>query len=307
MQMLKREDANVVEPFDWNKAPVESPLFVHTVVEDNKEHFDPPEEVASKIAAVVEMVKASKNLVFFTGAGISTAAKLPDYRGPEGLWTLRLKGQEPKAGLPVEKAVPTLTHYAIKHLVDINVCKFLISTNVDGLHRRSGVPPQKLADLHGDCFRERCKKCNCVYTRLSSVLPPFLKWSCNDHRTNRQCDRCGQLLEDTIINFGELIDDNVLCTAIAHAKEADLVIVLGSSLRVPCSCHIPKLAKQMVICNLQKTPYDASAAVRIFARTDDFTRGLMTGLGIPEDRYARVAQPEPPADELQQWADTLPV
>ena len=98
--------------------------------------------------------------VVFTGAGISTSTGIPDFRGPNGVWTRQREGQAaPKASVPFSMAVPSLTHQALLALQRAGKLKFLVSQNVDCLHLRSGFPRDLLAELHGNCFVERCDAC----------------------------------------------------------------------------------------------------------------------------------------------------
>ncbi len=139
-----------------------------TDADDLDEYFDSDEVVQEKIKILNECFQNSKNCVIYTGAGISTAAKIPDYRSKTGVWTLReqvilhiiitpfyadliiSKGIEVSPGADLlDLAQPTEAHHAVKSLVDRNKCTHVISTNVDGLHLRSGLDSSKLIELHG--------------------------------------------------------------------------------------------------------------------------------------------------------------
>ncbi len=111
-------------------------------------------------------IRASKHIVIFTGAGISTPCGLPDFRGPNGIWTLRKKGLPlPPLNTPFFAAKPSYTHAAIATLAQRGIVRFVVSQNVDGLHVRSGLPLDRLAELHGNCFVERCMRCGRRYLR----------------------------------------------------------------------------------------------------------------------------------------------
>ncbi|XP_074834606.1 NAD-dependent protein deacylase sirtuin-6 isoform X2 [Carettochelys insculpta] len=110
------------------------------------EIFDPPEELERKVCALADLIRASSNVVFHTGAGISTASGIPDFRGPNGVWTMEERGLSPKFDTTFENARPSKTHMALLELQRVGILKFLVSQNVDGLHVRSGFPRGKLID-----------------------------------------------------------------------------------------------------------------------------------------------------------------
>src|SRR5687768_14250431 len=101
------------------------------------------------IATAAKWIAESKHVVVFTGAGISTDSGLPDFRGPDGVWTRRDAGLPPPA-MPVHEVRPNIAHAALVQLERKGKVQFLISQNVDGLHLASGFPANKLAELHGN-------------------------------------------------------------------------------------------------------------------------------------------------------------
>src|SRR5271157_300006 len=109
------------------------------------------------IETAARWIVEARHVVVFTGAGLSTASGLPDYRGPDGVWTRRDKGLPPPAPRgPWTDIKPNEGHFAIVDLEKMGKVQFLISQNVDGLHRASGFPQGKLAELHGNHNLMRC-------------------------------------------------------------------------------------------------------------------------------------------------------
>jgi len=244
------------------------------------------------------MVRGSKHCVLFTGGGISTSAKIPDFRGPEGVWTLKAKGLQHTESIKLESAIPTLCHMGIvslrNHFLSTGRTLYIISQNIDGLHRRSGIPSLGISELHGNSFKEVCWKCNSDYLRtfdtaLESGLGGMGCPECSPrvpkfcHCTSRKC-KCGGTLKDSIIHFGENLPKEDLQRAIDNAKSSDLCIVLGSSLTVSPANEMPKYTKknngQLCIVNMQSTRLDSTADIRIFAKTDLVVELLMEELGL---------------------------
>lgn len=262
--------------------------------DEKKEFFDTDEELEKKIDLLAKWVKESKHCVMFTGAGISTSTGIPDFRsgmntvlktGP-GVWELQAKGvsRKPGAALPnMLKAIPSLSHMAIVQMHKEGMVKFTVSQNVDGLHLRSGIPSNELAELHGNTNLEKCTTCGAKYLRDFNVRTA--RWV-HDHKTDRFCDnpKCHGPLVDSIINFGESLPSYELEESYRQAKKSDLIIVLGSSLRVNPAADIPAEAvrrkQKLVICNLQKTPLSRYSSLEIHSQIDAVMKGLLDRLGL---------------------------
>ena len=170
---------------------------------------------------------------------------------------------------------------ALVELTEKKHLKFIISQNVDGLHRKSGIPPENMSELHGNTNLEVCAKCGREHMRDIRVRTAK---NVKEHATGRTCDTpsCGGELRDTIINFGENLNENILDLGFQNCAAADLCLVMGTSLRVSPACDMPKLTAEkggnLVICNLQKTPLDNLATLCIYAKCDDIIELLMKKL-----------------------------
>ncbi|KAJ4348138.1 uncharacterized protein N0V89_009510 [Didymosphaeria variabile] len=215
------------------------------------EHFDSSarvEEVASQLAS---LIRQAEHFIVYSGAGVSTSAGIPDFRGPEGAWTKRAQGKELEFdGNKTLTAVPTATHMALVALQERGMLKCI------------------LPDFRAVSTYEK---------------------SYSDHRTGRKCavPGCNGALHDTIINFGEQLPKAAMARATTHAKKADLCLVLGSSCRVTPANSIPEYVgsskkARLAICNLQDTPLEdvADKKLRIHTKTDDLMSLVMDKLGI---------------------------
>ncbi|KAJ7960935.1 NAD-dependent protein deacetylase SRT1 [Quillaja saponaria] len=253
------------------------------------EHFDPPHVLQEKIERIAMMIKKSKHLVVFTGAGISTSCGIPDFRGPKGIWTLQREGKAlPEASLPFHRAVPSLTHMALVALENAGILKFVISQNVDGLHLRSGIPREKLAELHGNSFMETCLSCGTEYFRDFEVETIGLK------ETSRRCSdaKCGSKLKDTVLDWEDALPSKEMDPSEKHCRMADIVLCLGTSLQITPACNLPLKALRgggkIVIVNLQKTPKDKKASLVVHGLVDKVIAGVMHLLDMQIPPFVRI-------------------
>ncbi|XP_020571070.1 NAD-dependent protein deacetylase SRT1 [Phalaenopsis equestris] len=253
------------------------------------EVFDPPVVLQRKIEELAMIIKKSKHLVAFTGAGISTACGIPDFRGPKGVWTLQREGKGvPEASLPFHRAMPSLTHMALVELERNGILKFVISQNIDSLHLRSGIPREKLAELHGNSFSELCPSCGTEYLRDFEVETIGMKL------TRRQCSdvKCGAKLRDTVLDWGDALPVKEMNPAEQHCKMADVVLCLGTSLQITPACNLPLKSLngggRIIIVNLQPTPKDKKASLVIHGQVDKVIAGVMHFLNLQIPPYVRI-------------------
>ncbi|KAG5853522.1 hypothetical protein ANANG_G00026860 [Anguilla anguilla] len=232
-----------------------------------EEVFDSAEDLQDKVQRLAAAVRQARHLVVYTGAGISTAASIPDYRGPQGVWTQLQKGRAVSAS-DLSEAEPTLTHMCIRALQRQELVQHVVSQNCDGLHLRSGLPRHALSELHGNMFIEVCASCSPAreFVRLFDVTERTapLNWR----------------------------------GAAAAAERADLILCLGSSLKVlkkyTCLWSMSRPASRrpkLYIVNLQWTPKDDLATLKIHGKCDDVMRLLMKELDIPIPAYHKTEDP----------------
>ena len=229
-------------------------------------------ELEDRINLAAEWIAKSENLVIFTGAGISTDSGLPDFRGPNGVWTRRDKGLPPPKSLPRDQVKPNQGHYAIVELMEIGKLDYVISQNVDGLHVKSGIPFEKLAELHGNMYFMKCLECGKKMT-FEDAGWDKTKWG-KGYRTNRirkgqpKCPDCGGRIINSIVNFGDPLPEDDLYESLKRSKTADVFFVIGSSLVVTPAADMPGIAKKngakLIILNRGETPYDRVADIRFF-------------------------------------------
>lgn len=246
-------------------------------------------ELDNKIENLAKLIKNAKHAVFLTGAGISTSAGIPDYRGPEGVWTKKIKGEN--ACLPVDKilcATPTKAHMSIFRLIEKGFAKYVITQNVDGLHRKSGLKLfDRLTELHGCTFVEKCRSCKRFFERQYRTRSKA-NHSSHHHQTSNLCEMCGGICVDTIVTFGEQCDSDIWNMSETQAMVADLFIVVGSSLTLQHINQFPQYSLEngghFVLINMMPTPLDCYANIKISANIDDVFVKLMTklSLDIPE-------------------------
>ncbi|XP_013407181.1 NAD-dependent protein deacetylase sirtuin-6 [Lingula anatina] len=249
------------------------------------ETFDSPSEVHGKVEQLAEWIRSSRHVVVHTGAGISTAAGIPDFRGPNGVWTLEQKGQAPKLNVTFDSARPTFTHMALVALERAGLVHYVITQNVDGLHIRSGFPRNRLSELHGDMFVEECNKCGAQYIRSHAVPTMALKPTGNSCTyTKAKGIRCRGKLYDTILDWEDSLPKRDLDLADEHSKMADLSLTLGTTLQIVPSGNLPLAVKKnggkLAVVNLQPTKHDKKCNLKINAFVDDVMKKLCCILGV---------------------------
>eukprot|EP01087_Luapelamoeba_hula_P004641 TRINITY_DN14563_c0_g1_i1.p1 TRINITY_DN14563_c0_g1~~TRINITY_DN14563_c0_g1_i1.p1 ORF type:complete len:369 (-),score=55.20 TRINITY_DN14563_c0_g1_i1:93-1172(-) len=232
------------------------------------------QQIDEQIDALEALIRKAKHLVVYTGAGISTAAKLPDFRSDTGLLSGMGKGvlgiQEHK----LDQIMPTYSHMALKTLVDHNIVKFIVTSNHDDIHYRSGVPSEKLAELFGNAYVEKCGTCRSQYHRKTQ----------RPHLGRRNCDNtaCGGRLAVTGVRFGQSVPEEPLRRAQEQSLQADVALVIGSSMTVSPFCDLPSASEdcKIIICSLSPTPADKYAVLNVRAHCDGMMQRLMQRLNL---------------------------
>jgi NAD-dependent deacetylase len=243
------------------------------------EAFRVYEVLNGRIGMVADMIARARDVVVFTGAGISTESGIPDFRSPGGIWTkfdpedftimkyLNCAETRKKQwrilldeGLLTD-AEPNRAHYAVAELEKMGKLSCVITQNVDNLHQKAGNSPELVYELHGNMKWLRCMDCDLRYSMDKMVEKYRLVDNIPD------CEHCGGILKPDVVFFGELLPATTLKQATFYATRCDLCIVIGSSLVVYPAASIPTYAKnagaKLVIINHTATPFDNVADVII--------------------------------------------
>ena len=224
-------------------------------------------------SAFTEVIRRSRRVVFFTGAGISTESGVPDFRSPGGVWTKyqpvlfqdfmasesarRQHWQLKKATYELFKTVnPNIAHRAICGFEQRGQLLGLITQNIDGLHKLAGSTDAKLVELHGTDRLVTCLQCG------KAFQPADVYESWHDELPTPRCD-CGGYLKSANISFGQSMPVAAMRRAQAWSEQADIFIVAGSSLQVQPAASFPVIAKRsgalLAIVNRDPTPLDEIA------------------------------------------------
>jgi NAD-dependent deacetylase len=222
------------------------------------------EEFASKL-------RSSRKIVFFTGAGISTESGVPDFRSPGGVWTkfqpvffqdflaseaARIRHwQLKKATYELYKKVqPNIGHYSIRDFETRGQLLGLITQNIDGLHSLAGISDEKIIELHGTDRLVTCLQCG------KQFEPASVYESLGEDFSAPTCDACGGLLKSANVSFGQQMPAEAMKRAQAWSEQAEVFIVIGSSLQVQPAASFPVIAKRsgalLAIINRDQTPLD---------------------------------------------------
>lgn len=236
---------------------------------------------------IAQWIAASEHVVAFTGAGISTDSGIPDFRGPNGVWTRRDAGLAPPSWkVSPDRVQPNASHLALVELQNMGKLQFLITQNTDNLHRESGISAEILAELHGNGRLVRCLSCDRQYTRAEAG------WDAKrfgaGYRTQKPvagqpaCPQCGGRLISSVVNFGDPMPEKELQSATLHALSCDLMLVLGSSLVVNPAASLVALAirngARTVLVNEGETPYDEVVTLRLRAKIGEVIPPAVAGV-----------------------------
>jgi NAD-dependent deacetylase len=215
-------------------------------------------------------------LAVLTGAGISTGAGIPDFRGPEGEWTLRpdrarlldidafladasvrVEGWREWRNSPARSATPTAAHLALAELVEAGVVEEVLTQNFDGLHQAAGTPADAVVELHGTLHTTSCMRCG-------RALPTEDVLAGLDEHPDPACKKCGGVLKPDIVYFGEALPAEAMRRAVDAVRACDVFVAVGTTLQVYPVASLARMAvesgAELIIVNAEPTDYDRYAS-----------------------------------------------
>jgi len=230
-------------------------------------------QVHDSIAQVRDWIAASTRIVALTGAGISTESGIPDFRGPQGVWTKNPKAEklsnihdymsdpevrrlawQSRLSHPAWKAAPNAGHRALAELERRGQLHTLITQNIDGLHQRAGNSADKVIEVHGTVHEVVCMSCG-WRGPMQAVLERV-----RAGEDDPAWQGCGGILKSATVSFGQPLVPEVIARAMRAARQADLLVAIGTSLQVyPIASAVPDAkaaGARVVIVNAEPTAFD---------------------------------------------------
>ena len=250
----------------------------------------------SELRTAGRLLGDARCLVVLTGAGISTESGIPDFRSPGGLWsrydpteltfqrfcasaeTRRRYWEMGRELYPVLKsAEPNAAHRFLAALERRGGLRRLVTQNIDGLHQRAGSSAERVIEIHGTALEVTCLTCGARQDR-DPVQARFAAGDLDPH-----CP-CGGLLKPATISFGQAMPERETSLALADAADADVFLVVGSSLVVYPAASLPGVAldngAKLIIINREPTPYDQVATLSLQGSAGEILTAVAGELGL---------------------------
>jgi len=249
----------------------------------------------SSLPEVAAWLAAARSTVVLTGAGVSTDSGIPDFRGPDGIWTrdpraerlsnigyyladpaIRRESWQRRLDHPAWDARPNDAHQALAALATAGRVELLITQNIDGLHVAAGTPPERLIEIHGSIRESVCLACG-DRRPMTETLERV-----RSGEPDPACLVCGGILKSATISFGQNLDPDFLARAEEASAAADLFLAIGTSLTVYPVARFPELALagggRLVILNAEATPLDDRAHAVLRGRAGPILAELVADL-----------------------------
>ncbi len=244
-------------------------------------------------ASLGAMLRVAHRIVVFTGAGISTESGIPDFRSPGGIWTrmapidfsdfvgsAAMRKEAWRRRFAMEETFATVKpnegHRAVADLVARGKASHVITQNIDNLHQDSGVPDDRIVEVHGNTRYAKCLDCG-ARAELGPIRVFF-----EARGEPPDCEACGGILKTATISFGQAMPEREMARAEKAARESDLFLVLGSSLVVYPAAALPMMAKRggakLVIVNREATEQDQYADLVLHSEIGPTMRAAVNAL-----------------------------
>lgn len=241
----------------------------------------------------IDLLADRRRILLFTGAGISTESGIPDFRGPDGVWTrvdpreftidrymanpeTRRRSWAMRAGSGVLDARPNPAHRAIVDLWESERMLGCVTQNIDGLHQAAGLPDEAVVELHGNARQTVCVGCQ------DRQPTPAVMDRVAAGEGDPPCRRCGGILKPDVVFFGEWLPERALDRSFALAADSDAVISVGSTLSVYPAAQVPveavRAGAPLIILNRGETDLDSLAQVRIDGAAGEALPAMITAL-----------------------------
>jgi len=245
---------------------------------------------------VAAWVRESRSTVALTGAGVSTESGIPDFRGPNGIWTrdpaaerlsnigyyianaeIRRESWRRRLDHPAWGAKPNAAHRALAALEAAQRLDLLVTQNIDGLHLAAGSSAERLVEIHGTIRETACLGCG-DRRPMPEVLARVAAGEADP-----ACQRCGGILKSATVSFGQNLDPELLARAEEAAATAELFLAIGTSLTVYPVARLPEIAldagARLVIVNAEPTPLDELAHAVIRGQAGEVLTALVAAAG----------------------------
>jgi NAD-dependent deacetylase len=250
------------------------------------------------LARARRWVDDAERVVVLTGAGISTESGIPDFRGPNGVWTknpqaektatlenylndpaVRRLAWQNRLTSPAWLAQPNRGHHAVVELERRGKLHAVVTQNIDELHQKAGTDPAKVIEVHGTIGRYQCWGCG--DTGPMDVMLERVRSGEADPR----CEICGGIVKSATISFGQALEPDVIQRAMEVAEEADLLLAVGSSLQVYPAANVVPRAKvggaRVVIINGEPTGMDAFADILMLGSIGELLPAILSAPSSP--------------------------
>jgi NAD-dependent deacetylase len=231
-----------------------------------------------RLRRAVELAESARRMCVLTGAGISTDSGIPDFRGPDGIWTrdpgaarsvdlaayrgdrqLRVQSWQRRVAHPALRAQPNAAHRALVLMHRQGRLPLVLTQNIDGLHQLAGIPADRVIELHGSMHSTDCLACG-QRRPMGDAIARVLAGD-----PDPACADCGGVLKSATVFFGQPLDQADFARAVRATVSCDLFVAIGTSLLVQPVAGLVSAAADadipIVIVNAQPTPYDRIATV----------------------------------------------